>query len=567
MRFPVHLLAVVCTALLFLLVSAAPSAPLATSRAGGVSAEELRVYLRARMDSDYATGEAADYLTTAGLRRAVTDILLERELARGDRARRLRKQPRVAARLEAERRRILADMAQDLVNSETTVTDARLSAAYRDNATSFTREEMVEMLLCQVRLSPEDGGAAAMAAAERARASLAAAGDGRANPPLDGVTSGKVTAKRGDLPPEVEKVIFAARPGEVTPVIRRTRAAYVARVLARQEPGLAPLEEVRDDLRGELWRAERARLEEENLRPLVGRMPLVVDHDTLGAATTTETTVLARVGETAVTLADLEVVVSGGVPPPPWDAAAKRDALAILERLATRIRVVAWAGQRGLDARDDFRIDHEQARNKMLAQLVLLEAGQAAAAATTPTREQLGAMLAAEPENPEFLRPTEYTVEEMLVSPTVDMDGLAPAQRDELDRRMQGAAERVRVELAGGSDPRAVVERFRETSMTLAWKDLGTAPQGPRGRVVDLAVKDLEPGGVSAPERTRSGYAVYRLTERIPERRMTVEQDTDQLEQTWRSRRAAEARQRLIDAAAEEVSPVFDEDAMTAFTR
>ena len=62
--------------------------------------------------------------------------------------------------------------------------------------------------------------------------------------------------KRGDLLPEIEKVVFALKPGEVTDVVQSSLGYHIFKVEEREAPKTLALSEVRHEVEGAVYRSK-----------------------------------------------------------------------------------------------------------------------------------------------------------------------------------------------------------------------------------------------------------------------------------------------------------------------
>jgi len=76
---------------------------------------------------------------------------------------------------------------------------------------------------------------------------------------------------RGDMVPEFEQVVFALKPGEVSPVFRSPFGFHIAKVLERRAAGLRPLNEVRDEIEQVIWLRRKQMLVQDLVEKLRAR--------------------------------------------------------------------------------------------------------------------------------------------------------------------------------------------------------------------------------------------------------------------------------------------------------
>lgn len=526
--------------------------------AAPLTAAELKAYLAAFQDSDYATTESADYSTTAGVRQAAMDILAERWLA--DRARKagVASDPVAMAAIQATERNLLALTAQEGLRGQTTVTREQIETFYHDHPTSFVQAEKVRMILYSIAVPTGDKGVAAQARMRELRDRLSEKRP--AGPGFDNVTSANVTASRGELPPEVDDIIFAARTGDLTQPFRRPRAWYLASIIEHIPKHTSPLAEVQREIISVLSRQTLQDRQTEIEKQLASEMPLVIDREALASQVATPGLVVGRVGETSITLADIWMV-SGGAVSGKLDSQEQAKICKAMEGLANMVRVASWARRHGYGDSEAIRFDARLRTNKVLAK-ALLDSLQDD---SSPTQAQLRDFLSAHKADPVFSIPKEYTVEGLSLEQTTSPMGLGAEQRKALEQAMSDAASSLRKQIVDGGNPRKIAEGFKHTSMTMVWKDLGTAPQGPRGHVVDKAVQNLKPGGVSEVVPTSRGLAFFKLDDVSEPRDLNLASDAGKLRELWKQDRVAAKRKALVDQAFREMAGGLKEKAVSEY--
>jgi peptidyl-prolyl cis-trans isomerase C len=223
------------------------AAQLARARGIGATDAELDADLR-EMRSEQASDQAfADRLATAGIS---------------------------AAQLR-QQRRLSLDMANLVRASGAAVSDAAISAYYRDNRNRFLLPEAVTASHILIRVNP-DASADQRAEARRRAAGirdqvLGGADFGRTARDLSedtgtALAGGMVgTFPRGQMDPAFEAAAFSAKPGEISDLVETPFGFHIIRVDEHVAGRMQTLDEVRGDIRTLL--GERA--EQEGLSKLI----------------------------------------------------------------------------------------------------------------------------------------------------------------------------------------------------------------------------------------------------------------------------------------------------------
>lgn len=527
---------------------------LATSPFGKVAAAELSCYLRRNLDSPYCLTEAADYLSTKGLRQAIADIVLERKLAELASLQGLDKTPTMQAQLAETRRAVLLEVAQERLRGQASVSEDQVAGYYREHRQEFTAPEQVRMRLFVVprKTTTDESGRTRL---EEIRAALAAKGMAEQISGFDDVSSGVVTARPGDFPPEVTRIIFSAKSGQHTPVFGRKNAWYLAHVIEHETTRVATLADVKESLRSALateWLETRQRQIEAQLK---SEMPLQMQRsilDRLGQEQLEpDSTVVGEVAGTSITLADIAVTSS---------SQPTRDTEQAIEDLARRIRVAKWAESHGIPDSPDFKVLFEQKSNRLLGDAMLRKQDRP----TSPSEADLRSYF--ETHRGEFDLGTRWTVTE-LFSPHPMMDTTtSPTVNNQplLGRRQ--ILQAIRDKIAGGMSIENAVA-VAETSATGSLRiiDQGTAEQGPRGHRLDKAVEHLRPGQVSAIEESRRGLHLYVVRDVLEPHKRSFEEARTDVEQAWQLEQVRTARQEFIDKLYGITRPTYHEQALDEF--
>jgi parvulin-like peptidyl-prolyl isomerase len=147
------------------------------------------------------------------------------------------------------------------VGARINVPTAEVEKYYQEHKNEFIREEQV--FLREILVSTEGKNAAEVAAAEKKAKDLTArARKGEKFHELARDNSDALTAKnygemgtfkRGDLRKEIEEIVFKADRGHVTDPIKVPNGFVILKVEERYESGLAPLEQVENEIRERLY--------------------------------------------------------------------------------------------------------------------------------------------------------------------------------------------------------------------------------------------------------------------------------------------------------------------------
>jgi peptidyl-prolyl cis-trans isomerase C len=159
---------------------------------------------------------------------------------------------------EKVRRAILIDQAlTTAVTRKAVVSDAQMRAFYDQNQERFRKPDTVALQTISIVIPDSASAKDKAEARKRARVTK--------NYEEFGMLAEKISednwrvmmgdhksVHRGRMPPEVEKIVFAMQPGEVSDLIETENSYCIARVNAREEAKLIPLEQVRAKLKKDM---------------------------------------------------------------------------------------------------------------------------------------------------------------------------------------------------------------------------------------------------------------------------------------------------------------------------
>ncbi len=160
---------------------------------------------------------------------------------------------------ERLRRQIITEsLVQEMVSSRITLLSQEIDKYYKDHAADYTNPE--EVTLSEIMIPLEGDPAAAEAKAKEIHASLS---KGESFAALATQYSKGPTASKGGnigtyltakLNPAITNAIANLKDGEFTAVEKTADAFVIYRVDSRKAAVVRPLEEVRDEIRNNLWR-------------------------------------------------------------------------------------------------------------------------------------------------------------------------------------------------------------------------------------------------------------------------------------------------------------------------
>lgn len=142
-------------------------------------------------------------------------------------------------------------------------TQAEIAAHYRQFAQTFYVPETLRAAHIVKNVdetaTEEQAQAAILGIADQIKqgADFAELADRHSDCPGDGGDLGFFA--QGEMVPEFDRIVFAMRPGEVSPVFRSLFGFHIAKVLERRPPRTPSLNEVRQRIEQELWSRKKTR--------------------------------------------------------------------------------------------------------------------------------------------------------------------------------------------------------------------------------------------------------------------------------------------------------------------
>lgn len=109
------------------------------------------------------------------------------------------------------------------------------------------------------------------------------------------------------------------------------------------------------------------------------------------------------------------------------------------------------------------------------------------------------------------------------------------------------------------------IEEAGALSQELRVIDRGTQPEGPRGRVLDLAVASLRAGEWSGIEQTQRGFRLFLLRAIQAPRARSFEEAREDVVRVWELSRRQKLERDLYDRIFQETLPQYDEEALEQF--
>ncbi len=172
---------------------------------------------------------------------------------------------------EVEREKIIVQaMRQKAVQSEAVLSPDKIEGYYRQNLDKYSTPEEIRLSMIVLRPESADGSPDSVrSAASEIRQKLA---DGADFAGMAQMYSQDSTAELGGdwgwidrktLTPELNRVAFSLKPGELSDVVRVGNAFYILRVEARKAAVTKPLAEMRDEIGQKLKEQERLRLQQQ----------------------------------------------------------------------------------------------------------------------------------------------------------------------------------------------------------------------------------------------------------------------------------------------------------------
>lgn len=500
---------------------------LATYRGGEVTAEEYAGWLEAQSARDVAQDRRAQL---EGIALAET---LEREALRAG----LDADPAVRFRLDDAERGVLVQAMLRRESQAAEPTPAEVEAALLAEKGELQRPRRVRLRNIFKKVPAGAGPAerdAARKALEGVRERLRAGADfaevalreSDSQTRFRGGLMGAVPP--GVLQPEVERVAFALKEGELSAVIETPDGFTLLRCDGIVEARVMSLEEARGRIRQGLF-TRRSTARQRALREELLRSASVQETLEPALAAGRDDAVAARFDGGTVTLAELKWLADG-----PLDA-RPRDALhATIEEHVFRVKLAERARQQGVDEDAAVRARVRWARARVLATFEM--ARRVNRVLVPPTEAEIRARF--EAERKRYQKPPEldFSIIELASAPSGERD------------RLQ-AAEALAAELRAGR--RDFAEAARSLSRHASARDGGrlgwttvreAANLGPS---VLRALELLGPGEVSGPVQQDDTLFVLKLWDRRPGRPLTFEEARDRVEGELGAERVADIQGRL----------------------
>lgn len=530
---------------------------LATSSEGSVTSGQLRALLDRTLDSDYSTTNA-DYMSTHGLEQALRDLLLERRVAAIATQSGLLSSATVVMKINAVQRDLLLTFAQKSIYDSIQVSDAEIKKSYESRSLDWQLPEEVRLDLYMLPRD-DDQSTNPQRQMTELRKILTESPTSTALGGFADVTSGTVVAKAGDFPPPVQELIFGTQTGAVTEVFQRPNAWYVARVLSHETTRTQPLSEIADQLREKLHRQRVMEELEKKTKHLDEAMPLIIVPASVAKVTRQRVhgsaalnTVVGTIAGTSITLADI-----GG------ESATNLTGEQLENRIksvANRLKVVKWAESQDYVNDPEFRTKFEQQRNNLLAREVLSQVS----IGTSPSAAALTSYFQKHQEN--FVVPEQRTVTEVFLPlPREDAVTSNAATFNQALFKRRKVMQQIRYALSTGSTITRALETVSELKDDIRVIDQGTHPEGPRGRVLDMAVRNLKPGEVSSVQETRQGLRLFIVQDVLSARARSFEEARTDVQRVWTQEAMQKARQALIDRVASTITVNIDHEALQDF--
>jgi parvulin-like peptidyl-prolyl isomerase len=349
----------------------------------------------------------------------------------------------------------------------------------------------------------------------------------------------------GALHPDVERVAFSLKKGEVSPVLQSADGFTLLRCDDISEARVIPVEEARETIRRGLWRraseARQAELRAELLREAAPRF----EEGTNGR----DDSAVATFRGGRITLAELRWMAA----PSPVEALSPEGRRALLEAQIVRRTAADRARARGLDRDRALRARNAWQRATLLA--------------TDEIARRVNLTLSP-PAEAEMRAHYERNREKYVKRPEVDVSVILWPLDSKDTRKTFAEAEAVLERIRAGE--LAFEEAARQVSVH------ASAAQGGRlgffrpGQLAQLGpnvfrtVQDLSPGQTSGLVQQDDRLWLVKLWERRPERPLTYEEAAQQVEQEMgdarvavlRDAREAEARRALQLEVLPEAEPI-----------
>ena len=507
--------------------------------------ETLQAFIRARAAEDsFWDPERRFYVGEDGAALARRDIARERALAERARERGLHEEPEIAAELARQPLLVSREMADRHVRGQVTVTDEEVEAWYEANISDFTRPPVARFQFLFERVENSGDVEAARERLEERRqrvldgeesfVALAALQEGL-DPDEADEEAVTLRGRRGQYAPEIDELLFSLEPGGISETTRTRHGWHVVRLVDRTEGEVAPLEERRSQIEARLRQAKLASFRQQAEEQLAEAFPLEWHGLPDGDAPPGQDHVLATLEGEEYTAGEARQHLAA----PPAEATEEQWRLAA-EELAVTMRLHLWAAEEGWHEREQYSERVTQNENTILARALFDEL----VSEIEVTREEMREHFE---ENPgRFRHREEYEVRELFLSAPTEQEVPNRGDLHLARQKVREAMESIRQKLVEGTSMDDLPEELPEESSGLVVTDRGWAPQGPRGRLLDVAVRDLEPGEYSGVEESRRGFHIYLLEDKRPPRPMEFEEAEERIAVMLRATRTEDMRRELV---------------------
>jgi parvulin-like peptidyl-prolyl isomerase len=505
----------------------APSPTLATYRGGEVTAEEYAGWLAAENLKDDPPDLRRERLERVALIETLEHAALEAGLERD---------ADVRFRLEEAERGILVQAFQRRENEAAQPTEAQVEAQLEAEAAERARPRRVKLRNIFKKVPAGAGPAerdAARKALDRVRERLLAGADfaeaalreSDSQTRYQGGAMGAIPP--GVLQPAVERIAFALREGELSPVIETDDGFTLLRCDGIVEARVMPEDEARTRIRQGLFTRKSTARQQALREELLGEAAV---RDTLDQALAAggDEAVAARFLGGSVTLGNLRQIT--GRSPASLSPASLR---ATLLDHVFRVRLAERARLQGLDKDPLVRARVRWAKARVLATFEMTR--RVGRALVRPTEAEMRSRFEANPKR--YQRPAELDLS------VIDLPIGAFGERERLE-----AAHALSRELRSGRDFGEAARSLSRHASAAAGGRLGwitgrqAAGFGPN---VLRALELLAQGEVSGPVQQDGTLWLLKLWDRRPGRPQSFEEARAQVETELGNERVAEIQQRL----------------------
>ncbi len=517
------------------------------------SAEVLDAFARSRgaEESPWETGRPS-YIGTEGRELARRDIARERVLAERARERGLHEDPAIAEELARQPLLVSRELADNHVQEQVTVTNEDIEAWYEANPDRYTRPARAEFQFLFERVESADDEEAARERLAQRRSRVVEDGESfvalvaeQEGLDPEEVTESEVslTGRAGQYSEEIDNLLFSLEPGEISEPTRTQHGWHVVRLLDRTEEQRIPLEARRVQIESQVRRAKLADFRRQAEEQLAEAFPLEWNGLPGDGGAPEGGYVLAALEDAEFTAGEVREHLA--VPPAQATEEQWRQAA---ESAAVPMRLHLWAREEGWQEGEYYRQRLAQRENGILARAYFDHLVEEEIDVTGEQEREYF-----EENQSRFMHRKEYEVKELFLSAPTAAEITNRGELHLARERVREAMERIREALAGGMALDDLPEELPEESSGLVVTDRGWAPQGPRGRLLDVSVQDLEPGEFSGVEESRRGFHVFILEDTRSPRPMEFEEARERIRAILRGNEREELRTRLVAEIDEEL--------------